>query len=237
MRLTMLWLFTIVRAAVHHPAAHQRGSTTTAPRRSTRGVLLVSSLCLTGMSWWGRRHRDLLADDRPQADGWSTTPIPIGVPAVLVISLLLTLIVPEHRRVPAVRAAGRRHVIDRARAQAPVAAAAAGLTAPSSSRHGSSPSISHRHGPAGRPGLPVDPEPLVDPALAPHGLHRDAVLGVAELAGDADRGRGCRPAPTRPPSRRRGRRRPGAARRPASRCRCRGRGAGGPARSRCAPRG
>ncbi len=74
----------------------------------------MSSLCLTGMSWWGRRHRDLLADD-PQADRWSTTPIPIGVPAVLVISLLLTLIFPSIGAYPLFLLLAADNVIDRAR--------------------------------------------------------------------------------------------------------------------------
>ena len=89
----------------------------------------------------------------------------------------------------------------------------------------------------GRPGRPVQPEPLVDPAPAADRLRLGAVLGVAELARHADRGRVVGGRARDRPVARPGRRRPGAARPPASRCRCRGRGAAGPARSRCAPPG
>ncbi|HVC72817.1 MAG TPA: TMEM175 family protein [Mycobacteriales bacterium] len=112
-RLTMIWLFTIVLlpfiTQLLTGSQYDRGATPL-----YEGLLLVSSLCLTGMSWWGRRHRDLLADD-PQADRWSTTPIPIGVPAVLVISLLLTLIFPSIGAYPLFLLLAAYNVIDRAR--------------------------------------------------------------------------------------------------------------------------
>ena len=184
MRLTMIWLFTIVRAAVHHPAA-QRQPVRPRSHAALRGACCSSSsLSLIGMSWWGRRHRDLLWPTAP-GGRWVNEPIPDDRgPSWWSPSPYRSP--PEHRRVPAVRCCSPT-TSSTGPAQAPVAAAAAGLTAPSSSRHGSSPrSVPARSG--GRPGLPVDPEPPVDPAPAAHGLHRDAVLGVAELAGDTDRG-------------------------------------------------
>jgi uncharacterized membrane protein len=91
-RLTLIWLFTIVLlpfvTQLLTGSQYDQGATPL-----YEGVLLVSSLCLTAMSLWGRRHRDLLADD-PDAERWVTEPISIGVPVVLLISLLLTLLVP-----------------------------------------------------------------------------------------------------------------------------------------------
>jgi uncharacterized membrane protein len=85
-RLTLVWLFTIVLlpfvTQLLTGSQYDRGATPL-----YEGVLLVSSLCLTGMSWWGRRHRELLTDD-PEADRFVTEPISIGVPVVLLLSLL-----------------------------------------------------------------------------------------------------------------------------------------------------
>jgi hypothetical protein len=66
------------------------------------------------MSWWGRRHRELLADDA-EADRWRAEPISIGVPTVLVISLLLTLIFPSVGAYPLFLLLAADNVIDRAR--------------------------------------------------------------------------------------------------------------------------
>jgi uncharacterized membrane protein len=91
-RLTLVWLFTIVLlpfvTQLLTGSQYDRGATPL-----YEGVLLVSSLCLTGMSWWGRRHRDLLADD-PEAERFAARPISIGVPTVLLVGLLITLLFP-----------------------------------------------------------------------------------------------------------------------------------------------
>jgi uncharacterized membrane protein len=112
-RLTMVWLFTIVLlpfvTQLITGSQYDRG----APALY-EGVLLLSSLCLTGMSWWGRRHRELLADDA-EADRWRAEPISIGVPTVLVISLLLTLIFPSVGAYPLFLLLAADNVIDRAR--------------------------------------------------------------------------------------------------------------------------
>ena len=111
--LTMVWLLTIVLL----PFVTQLSPATSTTAEHTalyEAAAAVSSLCLTGMSWWGRRHRDLLADG-PQADRWSTEPIPIGVPTVLVISLLLTLIFPSIGAYPLFLLLAADNVIDRAR--------------------------------------------------------------------------------------------------------------------------
>ena len=112
-RLTMIWLFTIVLlpfvTQLLTGSQYDRGA---APLYE--GLLLLSSLCLAGMSWWGRRHRDLLADD-PQAERWRITPIPIGVPAVLVLSLVLTLIFPSVGAYPLFLLLAADNVIDRIR--------------------------------------------------------------------------------------------------------------------------
>ena len=112
-RLTLVWLFTIVLlpfvTQLLTGSQYDRGAT---PLYEV--VLLVSSLCLTGMSWWGRRHRELLADDT-EADRWRAEPIPVGVPTVLVISLLLTLIFPSVGAYPLFLLLAADNVIDRAR--------------------------------------------------------------------------------------------------------------------------
>ena len=105
-RLTMIWLFTIVLlpfvTQLLTGSQYDRGATPL-----YEGVLLVSSLCLTAMSWWGRRHRELLADD-PEADRWVTEPVAIGGADRPADQPGPHAGVPEHRRVPAVPAAGRR---------------------------------------------------------------------------------------------------------------------------------
>ena len=110
-RLTMIWLFTIVLlpfvTQLLTGSQYDRGATPL-----YEGVLLVSSLCLTAMSWWGRRHRDLLADD-PEADRWVTEPVAIGVPTVLLISLALSLIFPSIGAYPLFLLLAADNVIDR----------------------------------------------------------------------------------------------------------------------------
>jgi uncharacterized membrane protein len=91
-RLTLVWLFTIVLLPfVTQLLTRKQYDQGAVPLYD--GLLLVSSLSLTAMAWWGRRHRDLLAD-HPDAERWTNTPLRIGVPVVLVISLVLSLVFP-----------------------------------------------------------------------------------------------------------------------------------------------
>ena len=110
-RLTMVWLFTIVLlpfvTQLLTGSQYDRG----APALY-EGVLLVSSLCLTAMSWWGHRHRALLVDD-PEADRFVTEPVSIGVPAVLLISLVLTLVFPSIGAYPLFLLLAADNLIDR----------------------------------------------------------------------------------------------------------------------------
>jgi uncharacterized membrane protein len=112
-RLTLVWLFTIVLlpfvTQLLTGSQYDRG----APALY-ESVLLVSSLCLTAMSWWGRRHRQLLVDD-PESDRFVAEPVPIGVPTVLVISLVLTLVFPSIGAYPLFLLLAADNVIDRFR--------------------------------------------------------------------------------------------------------------------------
>ena len=110
-RLTLLWLFTIVLL----PFVTQTLTGTSHDRVATplyEGVLLVSSLSLSAMAWWGRRHRDLLADD-PEAERWRTEPVSIGVPAVLLICLVLSVAYPPIGAYPLFALVFADNVIDR----------------------------------------------------------------------------------------------------------------------------
>jgi uncharacterized membrane protein len=109
-RLTLVWLFTIVLL----PFVTQLLTGSRHDRAATplyEGVLLVSSLSLTAMSWWGRRHRELLADD-PEVDRWIAEPLPIGVPVVLLACIVLTLLVPAVGAYPLFALAFADNMID-----------------------------------------------------------------------------------------------------------------------------
>ena len=111
-RLTLIWLFTIVLLPFVTQLLTRSRSDRGAPP-VYEAVLLVSSVSLTAMSWWGRRHRELLADD-PEAGRWVTEPLPIGVPVVLLVSIVVTLIVPAVGAYPLFALAFADNVIDRA---------------------------------------------------------------------------------------------------------------------------
>jgi hypothetical protein len=66
------------------------------------------------MAWWGRRHRELLAED-PETDRWVAEPLSIGVPVVLVIALVLTLVVPSIGAYPLFLLLAADNLIDRVR--------------------------------------------------------------------------------------------------------------------------
>lgn len=93
MRLTLLWLFTIVvlpfTTQLLNSEAYAHGAVTV-----YIGVLLVSSLSLLGMSWRGRRHRELLAD-RPEVDDWINAPRSLTTVGILLVAFVLSIAVPS----------------------------------------------------------------------------------------------------------------------------------------------
>lgn len=93
MRLTLLWLFTIVvlpfTTQLLNSEAYAHGAVTV-----YIGVLLVSSLSLLGMSWRGQRHRELLAD-RPEVDDWINAPRSLTTVGILLVAFVLSIAVPS----------------------------------------------------------------------------------------------------------------------------------------------
>lgn len=93
-RLTMLWLFTIVvlpfTTQLVNSEAYRHGAVPL-----YIGVLLVSALCLLGMSWWGRRHRELLLADRPEVDSWVNEPRSLTTVGILLVAFVLSIAVPS----------------------------------------------------------------------------------------------------------------------------------------------
>jgi uncharacterized membrane protein len=98
-RLTMLWLFTIVvlpfTTQLLNGEAYQHGAVPV-----YIGVLLVSSLSLLGMSRWGRRHRELLLADRPEVDDWVNTPRSLTTVGILLVAFVLSIAVPSVGTLP-----------------------------------------------------------------------------------------------------------------------------------------
>jgi uncharacterized membrane protein len=93
MRLTLLWLFTIVvlpfTTQLLNSEAYGHGAVPV-----YIGVLLVSSLSLFGMSWWGRRHRELLLPDRAEVDDWVNAPRSLTTVGILLVAFVLSIAVP-----------------------------------------------------------------------------------------------------------------------------------------------
>jgi hypothetical protein len=58
-------------------------------------VLLVSALSLLGMSWWGRRHRELLLAGRPEVDDWVSEPGSVTTVGILLVAFVLSVAVPS----------------------------------------------------------------------------------------------------------------------------------------------
>lgn len=94
-RLTLIWLFTIVVLPFTTQLLAGSNSTTndgSAPLYD--GVLLVSSLSLAGMSWWGKRHPALLHQNTEETRQWLTEPVSLVTPAILFVALVLSIFVP-----------------------------------------------------------------------------------------------------------------------------------------------
>ena len=94
MRLTLLWLFTIVvlpfTTQLVNSEAYRHGAVPL-----YIGVLLVSSVSLLGMSWRGRRHRELLLADRPEVDDWINEPRSVTTVGILLVAFVLSIAVPS----------------------------------------------------------------------------------------------------------------------------------------------
>ena len=99
MRLTMLWLFTIVvlpfTTQLLNSEAYRHGAVPV-----YIGVLLISALSLFGMSWWGRRHPQLLLAGRPEVDDWVNEPRSLTTVGVLLVALVLSIAVPQVGTLP-----------------------------------------------------------------------------------------------------------------------------------------
>jgi TMEM175 potassium channel family protein len=93
MRLTLVWLFTIVvlpfTTQLLNSEAYGHGAVPV-----YIGVLLVSALSLFGMSWWGRRHRELLVASRTEVEDWVNTPRSLTTVGILLVALVLSIAVP-----------------------------------------------------------------------------------------------------------------------------------------------
>lgn len=94
LRLTMVWLATIAvlpfTTQLLASDRYDRGAASLYV-----GNLLLSSLCLLGMSWRGRRHRELLHADRPEVDDWVDDPPGLTTAGILLLTLVLSILLPQ----------------------------------------------------------------------------------------------------------------------------------------------
>jgi uncharacterized iron-regulated membrane protein len=58
------------------------------------GVLLLSSLSLAGLSWWGHRHPQLLQDDSAEVRRWLAEPVSFVTPVLLLVAMVLAVLQP-----------------------------------------------------------------------------------------------------------------------------------------------
>jgi uncharacterized membrane protein len=94
LRLTLVWLFTIVVLPfVTQLLSGEEYRLGAAPLYD--GVLLVSSLSLAGMSWWGHRRPGLLHADREEVRQWLAEPTSLVTPLILLVALVLSIFVPS----------------------------------------------------------------------------------------------------------------------------------------------
>lgn len=93
LRLTLIWLFTIVTLPfVTQLLAGEEYGLGAAPLYD--GVLFVSSLSLAGMSWWGHRRPALLHPDSEEVRRWLAEPTTLVTPAILLVALVLSIFAP-----------------------------------------------------------------------------------------------------------------------------------------------
>jgi uncharacterized membrane protein len=86
-RLTLLWMFTIVVL----PFVTQLLA---GPLYDHGAVLLLSSLALTALSWWGHRHPELLHSDSEEVRRWLAEPVSFVTPVLLLIAMALAVLNP-----------------------------------------------------------------------------------------------------------------------------------------------
>jgi TMEM175 potassium channel family protein len=92
-RLMLLWMFTIVvlpfvTQLVAGPL-YEHGAV---PLYD--GVLLLSSLSLAALSWWGHRHPELLQEDSTEVRRWLAEPVSFVTPVLLLIAMVLAILNP-----------------------------------------------------------------------------------------------------------------------------------------------
>ena len=93
LRLTLVWLLTIVVLPfVTQLLSGEEYDLGAAPLYD--GVLLVSSLSLAAMSWWGHRRPGLLREDSEEVRRWLAEPTSWVTPLILVVALVLAVFVP-----------------------------------------------------------------------------------------------------------------------------------------------
>ena len=93
LRLTLVWLFTIVALPfVTQLLAGEEFDLGAAPLYD--GVLLVSSLTLVAMSWWGHRRPNLLHHDDEDVRQWLAEPASLVPPLIIFVALVLSIFAP-----------------------------------------------------------------------------------------------------------------------------------------------
>jgi uncharacterized membrane protein len=94
LRLTLVWLFTIVVLPFTTQLLSGEEFDLKGVDPLYDGVLLVSALALAGMAWWGHRHPELLHQDRDEVRKWLAEPVSLVTPAILLVALVLSIFVP-----------------------------------------------------------------------------------------------------------------------------------------------
>ena len=93
-RLHMLWLLTIVTLPFTTELLNSDVDIDGAVPLYI-GTLLVSSLALSGISWRGRRHQELLHADHPDVQAWLAEPLLFVMPVIMALTLVLALVIPS----------------------------------------------------------------------------------------------------------------------------------------------
>jgi uncharacterized membrane protein len=94
LRLTLIWLFTIVVLPFVTQLLSGEDFDLNGADPLYDGVLLVSSLALAAMSWRGHRHPELLHQDHDDVRKWLAEPVSLVTPAILLVALVLSVFVP-----------------------------------------------------------------------------------------------------------------------------------------------
>lgn len=94
LRLTLIWLFTIVVLPFVTQLLSGAEFDLAGADPLYDGVRLVSALALAGMAWWGHRRPELLHQDQPDVRKWLAEPVSLVTPAILVVALVLSIFIP-----------------------------------------------------------------------------------------------------------------------------------------------